>query len=87
MKKPKLKLPKYAWIGEKGKCAMRLIERSDSYFHNDYWRDAGAWGVQAKEKDGKLITCGHTGDLKYLNGKDIIPCTRAAWKESNGEYV
>jgi hypothetical protein len=77
------KLPPYVWFTNgKSRTAMRLIDQ------RRYWRDGGAWGTEFKiESDGSITTCGHTGKLSHLNGKKLVPCTKAEWKKDNGQYA
>ena len=78
----RIKLPTFVWFTDgKNRTAMRLTGGT-------YWRDSGAWGTDfIIEEDGTITSCGHTGVLKYLNGKKLISCTKAEWKKDNGQYA
>jgi hypothetical protein len=34
------------------------------------------WGVNAEYRKGKLISCGMPGILNYLNGRELVECSK-----------
>jgi hypothetical protein len=74
----KLTLPKYVRFGTI--TAMRL--RGDT---NEYWSDAGQWGVGHRYVDGKLLSWA-PGD-KDLHRIELVEITEGEWRKSNEGYV
>lgn len=85
-------LPGFVMMMQDGKngCAMRLLDK-DEYRsgHGMYWRDGGEWGIDARMKNGKLVSDAkiYGDELQYLDGQDLIPITEEEWKEDNGRYA
>lgn len=52
----------------------------------DYFRDAGLWGLACEKKDGKLLVVGR-GKTKNLDGMELIPCTSKEYRDDNRGYV
>lgn len=71
-------LPMYVKLGD---VEMRYDDRNDEYF-----RDAGVWGVGYKRTDdGKLIT--NNNAPPHLRNKELIEITYEEWKRGNEGYV
>ena len=70
-------LPKYVMLGQ---TEMRLKE-------DEYWRNAGLWGVNYKIKNGKLFS--DLPDMKDhgLHNVELIPITEEEWRKGNEGYV
>jgi hypothetical protein len=64
--------------GDDDCCAMRRINK------REYWRDAGAWGCNAKIVDGKLLVSTRQKDF---NNRPLYKVTEEVWRKSNGQYV
>jgi|GEM_PF-5863641 len=77
--------PEYVTVGVHG-VALRY---SGIYKgHHRYWRDAGAWRVGAKWRDGQLVADSF-GDpmVSHLDGVPLIETTREVYLECNAGYV
>jgi hypothetical protein len=74
-------LPKYVSIVSKGNDRKNCL-RLDG---DEYYRDAGAWGVRFKVSDNKIHI--NAPEHKNLNGLELIECTEEEWKKCNEGYV
>lgn len=71
--------PKYAKIGG---VALRLIG------NRRYWRDAGAWGVNVRLKNGEFyISNKKQPHLNHLHNEKVIEITENEWRKCNDGYV
>jgi len=68
-------LPAYVWLNT------IVLRRTGS----EYYRDGGQWGIDVKQKDGKLYaSCsGH----KRIHHVELIPATKEEYIKSNGEHA
>ena len=67
-------LSKFVVLGPKTKrVALRLLKNGRTY-----WRDAGAWGVGWKVKDGKLVSA---SNMKWLRGLRLVKISKKEWEE------
>ena len=74
-----MKPPKYATICGIG---LRLVGS------RRYWRDAGAWGVNVRLKNGEYYVSEKKDSLLYhIHGEKINEITEAQWRKSNDGYV
>lgn len=71
-----MELPKYVSLNG---TELRLKD-------NEYWRDAGLWGVGYKIVDGKLFSCWIEEDA-IIHNKELIPITEEEWRKGNGKYI
>lgn len=72
--------PKYVRIGD-GCC---LILRGEFDEIADYYRDAGAWSVEAAWVNGKLIT---ESSVSSIDDKVLTEVSEKEWREDNKGYV
>lgn len=61
-------------------CALRLTSK------NEYYRDAGHWGIQAHYVDGVLVFKG-SGYTSHMKGYEAVEVTEEQWREDNKGYV
>jgi hypothetical protein len=69
--------------------AMKL-QRNDNGNGWEYWRSAGMWGIDFKEKKGKLFSDAkkrYDESMQYLDGKELVPITEEEWRNDNKGYV
>ena len=52
-----------------------------------YWRDAGAWGVQAKKTLTGPITTGGIGEVKNVAGIGLKTITQEEWAQDNKGHI
>jgi len=77
------KFPDYVWMidpTDRGGRRVALRRTGDS----DYYRVAGHWSVGSKWKGGKLMS---VSPIDSINKKELVECTKAEWKEDNGQYA
>ncbi len=81
--KKKLPLPKYVIMGTKNKG----VEMKLDFDNEEYWRDAGMWGVKFKFVKGKLISWMPKSSMPWLHKVPLIKITENEWMEGNKGYV
>lgn len=72
-----MELPNYVKLNE---CELRLRG-------NEYWRDAGCWGVGFKIKNGKLLSSYWRKGHDKLHGIELIPISEEEWRNGNKGYI
>lgn len=53
---------------------------------NEYYRDAGEWGVKYRVVDGNLISWTHRNGLQWLHKQPLIEITEQEYKDDNKGY-
>lgn len=76
--------PQYVCVGAKPNTA-RLLRHSGDWAW--YYRDAGAFGVRATVKDGKIVAAENIDQVSHLNGTELTECTEQEWSEANKAYL
>ena len=80
-----MKPPKYIKIVSKGGSTAMRLKNDDNEITKIYWRDAGNWGFQFKERDGKFYSVMPT--MEWLHNLELTPITKAEWLKDNAGYV
>lgn len=70
-------LPKFVMLGS---SELRLKG-------NEYYRDAGMWGVGFRIKGGKLLSSHWRQGHDWLHNVELIPITEEQWKKGNEGYL
>lgn len=73
------RIPKYVTMGG---VALRYRERE-----KDFWRDAGAWGVEFDVIGSRLFAKSDNPHLKHVNGIELKKTTEKIWRKDNRGYV
>lgn len=85
----KNKPPKYVKLKNSALRFMKGINVYNNHKPDQYWRDAGLWGVEFRFDDieQKWYSVCKDEDLSHLNNVELIPITREEWKEDNKGYI
>lgn len=90
----KKRIPPFVALGWSGGTALRYdppyIRRLGSFgleeerASGNYYRDAGAWSVNYKWKDGVLMT---KTRMRHLNNIPLVEITKEEWEKDNEGHV
>lgn len=74
---------KLMWRGV-ANTSMRLQSERNGLAH--YYRDAGAWGIDAQWENGVLKAVPDCLQTEHLKEARFIATTEAEWRDDNGIY-